>query len=156
IRHAHRRPRRGRSRHRPRASAARGADSRRAVRSPHGARLQPMSTEVVVGPPRRRASAASLQRFASVAWRPQTYRNLVYLAVALPLGIAYVVILGVGLSAGAGLAVILVGLAILLATLFAIRAMAALERMLARRLLRVAIHPPIEGGIDLAWRERVP
>jgi signal transduction histidine kinase len=113
-------------------------------------------TEVVVGQPRRRVSAASLHRFAQVAWRSQTYRNLLYLALALPLGVAYVVILIVGLSAGAALAVILVGLAILLATLFAIRAMAALERMLARRLLRVAIHPPIEGGIDLAWRERVP
>ena len=115
-----------------------------------------MSTEVLVDRRRRRVSTAALRRFAAVAWQSQTYRNLLYLALALPLGVVYVAILAAGLSAGAGLAVILIGLAILLATLFAIRAMAALERMLARRLLRVAIHPPIEGGIDLAWRERVP
>ena len=119
-------------------------------------RFPAMSTEVVAGPRRRRISTASLHRFARWPGDPQTYRNLLYLVLALPLGIAYVAILGAGLSAGAGLAVILIGLAILLATLFAIRGMAALERMLARRLLRVAIHPPIEGGIDLAWRERVP
>src|SRR3954469_19958578 len=111
---------------------------------------------LVSGRRRHRLTAASLGRFARVVTDPQSYRNLLYLALALPLGIAYVAILGAGLSAGAGLAVILVGLGILLATLFAIRGMAALERMLARRLLRVAIHPPIEGGIDLAWRDRVP
>ena len=103
----------------------------------------------------RRITAASLARFARVAVRPQTYRNLLYLFLALPLGVAYVVVLAVGLSAGAGLAVILVGLAILLGTLFAVRVMAAVERTLARRLLRVAVHPPIEGGIDVAWRDRV-
>ena len=27
--------------------------------------------------------------------------------------------------------------------------------MLARRLLRIAIHPPIEGGIHFTWRQRV-
>jgi len=103
----------------------------------------------------RRLSPASLARFASVAWDPQSYRNLLYLALALPLGVAYVGVLAIGLSAGAGLAVILVGLALLLATLFALRAMAAVERMLARSLLRIAIHPPIEGGIDPTWRQRV-
>ena len=50
---------------------------------------------------------------------------------------------------------ILIGLVLLVATLFALRAMAAVERMLARRLLRIAIHPPIEGGIHFTWRQRV-
>src|SRR3954452_2375556 len=104
---------------------------------------------------RRRLTAASLARFAGVARDPQSYRNLLYLVLALPLGMAYVAILVAGLSAGAGLAVILVGVALLLATLFALRAMAAVERMLARRLLRIAIHPPIEGGIDVDWPKRV-
>src|SRR3954452_519348 len=103
---------------------------------------------LVSGRHRRRRSAASLARFASVTLDAQSYRNLLYLALALPLGVAYVAVLAAGLSAGAGLAVILVGLAILLATLFALRAMAGGERALARRLLRVTTHPPIEGGID--------
>jgi len=104
---------------------------------------------------RRRLTAASLARFARVAREPQSYRNLLYLAIALPLGIAYVAILVAGLSIGAGLAVIVIGLALLLATLFALRAMAAVERTLARRLLRIAIHPPLEGGIHANWRQRV-
>jgi signal transduction histidine kinase len=104
---------------------------------------------------RRRLSAASVARFVRVAREPQSYRNLLYLALALPLGVGYVTVLAAGLSAGVGLAVILVGLLVLLATLFALRAMATVERMLARSLLRVTIHPPIEGGIDPTWRQRV-
>jgi len=104
---------------------------------------------------RRRLTAASLARFARVAREPQSYRNLLYLAIALPLGIAYVTVLVAGLSIGAGLAVIVIGLVLLLATLFAVRAMAAVERTLARRLLRIAIHPPLEGGIHANWRQRV-
>ena len=82
-----------------------------------------MSTSgvVITGRRRRRLSAASLARFASTAWDPQSYRNLLYLLLALPLGVAYVAILAAGLSAGTGLAVILVGLVLLLATLFAVR-----------------------------------
>src|SRR3954447_9305650 len=114
------------------------------------------TTEVLVGVQRgRRPSPASLARYAHVAVDRRTYRHLLYLVLALPQGILYVAVLGAGLSAGAGLAVILVGLVVLLATLFAVRALAAVERALARRLLHVAIHPPIEGGIDLPWRRRV-
>jgi signal transduction histidine kinase len=104
---------------------------------------------------RRRITAASLGRFARVARDPQSYRNLLYLLIALPLGVAYVAVLVAGLSVGAGLAVIVVGLALLVATLFAVRAMAAVERTLARRLLRISIHPPLEGNIDANWRQRV-
>ena len=103
----------------------------------------------------RRLSAASLARFARVALDAQSYRNLLYLVLALPLGVGYVAVLAAGLSAGAGLAVILVGLVVLLGTLFALRAMAAVERSLARNLLRITIHPPIEGGIDPTWRRRI-
>src|SRR5829696_3450286 len=104
---------------------------------------------------RRRLTVASLARFAGVARDPQSYRNLLYLVLALPLGVAYVAILVAGLSVGAGLAVILVGIALLVATLMALRVMAAVERTLARRLLRISIHPPLEGGIHANWRQRV-
>src|SRR5829696_10181138 len=92
---------------------------------------------LVSGRRRRRFTAASLGRFARVAREPQSYRNLLYLLLALPLGAAYVAILVAGLSVGAGLAVIVIGLALLVATLFAVRGMAAIERTLARRLLRI-------------------
>src|SRR5918994_7344843 len=99
--------------------------------------------------PRRRVSLASLTRFARVVWDPQSYRNLLYLLLALPLGVVYVTILAVGLSAGAGLAVVLVGIVLLLATVFALRGMAMVERVLARRLLQIGIHPPIEAGVHV-------
>src|SRR5919199_797660 len=110
---------------------------------------------LVSGRHRRRRSAASLVRLASVAWDAQSYRNLLYLALALPLGVAYVTVIAVGLAAGVGLAVIVVGLGVLLATLFAVRAMAAVERLLSRTLLRIGTPPPIEGGIGLSWRQRM-
>src|SRR3954451_3362189 len=110
---------------------------------------------LVSGRHRRRRSAAPLVRFVYVAWDPQSYRNVLYLALALPLGAAYVAVIAAGLAAGVGLAVIVIGLALLLATLFAVRAMAAVERLLSRALLRIGIHPPIEGGIGLSWRQRV-
>src|SRR3954468_5368488 len=114
------------------------------------------TTEVLVGAGRRRRpSAASLGRFAGVALDRRSYRHLLYLVLALPQGVAYVAVLAAGLSAGAGLAVILVGLVLLLGTLFAVRALAAVERLLARTLLRIATPPPIEGGIGLSWRQRV-
>ena len=76
------------------------------------------------------------------ALRPQTGLNLLYLLAAFPLGLAYFIVLVIGVSIGAALAVVLVGLAILLATLVAARGMAAVERGAARVLLGVAIPGP--------------
>jgi signal transduction histidine kinase len=83
-----------------------------------------------------------LARFAHVVVRPQTWLNLVYLLLAFPLGLAYFVILVVGVSVGAALAVVIVGLGILLATLAAWRGMATIERGLARAMLGVPIATP--------------
>src|SRR3954454_6581185 len=102
------------------------------------------TTEVLVGVQRgRRPSPASLARYARVAVDRRSYRHLLYLVLALPQGILYVAVLGAGLSAGAGLPGTPVGLFVLRGPLFAVRALAAVERPLARRLLHVAIHPPI-------------
>ena len=91
-----------------------------------------------------------LSRFAGVAVRPQTWLNLVYLLVAFPLGLTYFVVLVIGVSLGAALAVIVVGLGILLAMLVAWRGMAAIERGFARVLLGVQIARPL----DLLARRR--
>jgi signal transduction histidine kinase len=85
-----------------------------------------------------------LARFARAPRRPQTWLNLLYLLAAFPLGIAYFVVLVVGISVGAALAVVIVGLAILLGTLAATRAMAAIERGTARALLGVPIARPVD------------
>jgi len=80
-------------------------------------------------------------RFARVVLQGQTWLNVAYLLLAFPTGLAYFVVLVVGITLGASLAILLIGLAILLATLAAWRAMAALERILARGLLGVPIAP---------------
>jgi signal transduction histidine kinase len=81
-------------------------------------------------------------RFVRVVTRPQTWLNLLYLLLAFPLGVAYFIVLVVGVSTGAALAVVIVGLGILLATLAASRGMAAIERGLARAVLGVPIATP--------------
>ena len=75
---------------------------------------------------------------------PQSYRNLAYLVLAFPLGLAYFVALTVGLAVGAGLAVLLVGIPILLAVVLGSRVLAAFERTLANALLEVDILRPMD------------
>jgi signal transduction histidine kinase len=88
-------------------------------------------------------------RFVGAAGRPQTWLNLLYLLLAFPLGLAYFIVLVVGVSTGAALAVLIVGLGILLATLAASRGMAAVERGLARAVLGVPIAtPPDQRGLQ--------
>ena len=61
----------------------------------------------------------------------QTYLNLLYLLLSFPLGIAYFVFLITGLSLGAGLLVIFVGVPILIGVLFACQGLGAFERLMA-------------------------
>lgn len=74
-------------------------------------------------------------RFFGVVLQPQTYLNLAYLLLAFPLGTAYFVLLVTGFSLGLGLAITLLGIPVLLATLVAARACAAFERGLTNALL---------------------
>jgi signal transduction histidine kinase len=90
------------------------------------------------------ANADAPLRFARVAWQGQTWLNVAYLLLAFPTGLAYFVVLAVGLAIGVGLAVVVVGIGLLLATLAAWRAFAAVERALARALLGVAIARPAD------------
>ena len=88
----------------------------------------------------------------SVLKDKQTYKNLLYLLAAFPLGIAYFVISVVGLSMGVGLLIIWVGLFILLALFAGLWGMAHLERQLAIHLLGEDIAPMSppeepEGGL---------
>jgi hypothetical protein len=74
--------------------------------------------------------------------QPQTYYNLAYLLLAFPVGTAYFILIVTGLSLGAGLAITLIGVPVLLATLVAVRACAAFERSLTNALLGASV-PPI-------------
>jgi signal transduction histidine kinase len=80
-------------------------------------------------------------RVVGVVAKGQTWLNAAYLLLGLPLGVAYFVILVVGVSVGVALAVLVIGLAI--------------ERGLARGLLGVPIpHPPSDRR-DLPVVDRV-
>jgi len=74
--------------------------------------------------------------------RRQTYLNLLYLLLAVPLGGFYIVFLIGGLSLGITLSILLVGVPILLFVLGTSHVFAAFERATARRLLGVEISSP--------------
>jgi len=100
-----------------------------------------------------RGPAAALRGFIGVPLRRQTYRNLAYLALAFPLGLAYFVAVTTGLSTGIGLAVTLVGVPLLVLTLAGATALAGFEAKLATWLLGVDVDPPAAirdlGSADL-------
>ncbi len=72
----------------------------------------------------------------------QTYKNLLYLLLAFPLGIAYYIVLMIGFTVGLGLSILVVGLGILLATVIGLRYIASFERSLANTLLGTTIRKP--------------
>ena len=100
-------------------------------------------------------------RFLSVAARPQSYLNVLYLLLAFPLGIAYFAFLVTGISAGFGLLIIWVGVPFLALVLTIAWGLRQFERVLAVRLLKEDISPaadehpdgPAEGA-NLSTAER--
>ncbi|WP_049929036.1 sensor domain-containing protein [Halopiger goleimassiliensis] len=74
--------------------------------------------------------------------RPQSWLHLLYLLLAIPLGVLYPVMLIGGLTLGLVLSVVLVGVPILLSVLGTAHVLAAFERATARRLLGVEIPSP--------------
>ena len=81
----------------------------------------------------------------SAAWDlaqdDRTYLRIFYLLLAFPLGTLYFVVIVTGLSVGLGLAIIIVGFAILVVTLLAWLLFARIERELAIHLLGARIRP---------------
>lgn len=71
----------------------------------------------------------------------RTYANLLYLALAFPLGLAYFIFLTVGLALGFGLTIVWIGLPILALVFAGSWGMAALERQLAIHLLGAEVPP---------------
>ena len=72
----------------------------------------------------------------------QTYKNLLYLMLAFPLGMIYYIILTLGFALGLGLAVVVIGLGILFGTVVGLRYIASFERRLANALLGTDIRAP--------------
>jgi hypothetical protein len=103
------------------------------------------------------APAATGPRFAALPIpRPAVLaRDALYLCAGLPLGIVTFTVLVTGLSLAAGLAVTLVGVPVLLATMIAARAMADVERRRAGWVLLAPItrgDRPWTGGLWVRFR----
>ena len=84
-------------------------------------------------------------RFFGVIAAPQSYLNIFYLLLAFPLGIAYFVFLVTGISVGASLIIVWVGIPILALVLAGSWAMCEFERILAVSLLKEDIPHTIRG-----------
>ena len=81
--------------------------------------------------------------FAPLA-RARTWSETLHLLLDLPLGIAWFTIVVTGLSLGAGLVVLaLIGLVVLVATVFAGRLIGIVERARASALLGIEVPPPL-------------
>ena len=78
----------------------------------------------------------------------RTYRNLLYLALGLPLGTFYFTFISTATSTGVSLVIIWVGIPILAATVIAWRALARFERRLTERLLGTPIPSPPSPVVD--------
>jgi len=78
-----------------------------------------------------------IRSFFAVPFDPQTYLNLLYLALAFPLGLLYFVFAVVGVSLGVSLTIVLVGVPILLVVVAVALGIAGFERWQASLLLGV-------------------
>lgn len=87
--------------------------------------------------------------FFEVVTAPQSYLNLLYLVLSLPLGVFYFAFLTSGLALGFGTLIIWVGVFILLAVLMASRGLTSLERSLAGTFLGTRLES--HGRTPLAW-----
>jgi hypothetical protein len=83
----------------------------------------------------------------------QTWRNALYLALALPLGLAYTALLFGALALGGGLRMLILGVPVLLALLNGGLRLAAFERTLARQLLGVDVQQPMSTSCGTATQQ---
>jgi hypothetical protein len=100
-------------------------------------------------------SGDALRHFLEAPFRPRTYGNLLYLLLALPLGVAYFVFLSVGLTAGFGLTLVWIGIPLLALVFAGTWAFAAFERQAAIHLLGADVPPmtpPPTHEARTAWQ----
>jgi hypothetical protein len=85
--------------------------------------------------------ADSVIHFFTAPFRLRTYTNLLYLLLAMPLGLIYFVFLTVGLTTGLGLTIVWIGIPILAMVFAGSWGLAALERQLAIHALGAEVPP---------------
>jgi signal transduction histidine kinase len=95
-------------------------------------------------------------RFVSNLWSPSTWLALVHLLINLPLGIAYFGVLTTGLALGVGLLITLLGIPILIAAPWLIRAMGNIERARINGFLGTALRDPYRPTVpETGWSARL-
>lgn len=97
----------------------------------------------------------ALQYFFKAPFRLRTYTNLLYLALAFPMGLIYFIFLSVGLSVGAGLTLIWIGIPILALVFAGSWGLAAMERQLAIHALGAPVPPmsqPAMETVQTVWQ----
>src|ERR1700755_1185031 len=92
----------------------------------------------------------SVRYFFGAPFRLRTYTNLLYLLLAFPLGLAYFILLAVGLTLGFGLTIVWVGLPILALVFAGSWAFAAFERQAAILLLGADVPPMLPPPSPMA------
>lgn len=99
-------------------------------------------------PPPGARRRSPLGRFFGVVTRPDSYRNIAYLLLGLPLGTVWFTALVTGVSTAAGmLAVALIGVPMLVVMWYLTRAFANVERAAANRLLQEQVpYAPIASA----------
>ncbi|MDP9121574.1 MAG: sensor domain-containing protein [Acidobacteriota bacterium] len=95
----------------------------------------------------RTRGASPLAGFFGVVVAPRSYANLLYLLLAMPLGICYFVFLTMGLSIGVGLLITLLGIPLLVVVVAGSFGLAALERQLAIHLLGADVPPMLPAAV---------
>jgi signal transduction histidine kinase len=84
---------------------------------------------------------------------PRTYTRIVYLLLALPLGIAEFTFLATAIPFGVGTAITLLGIPVLIFTMYAVRWIATGERWLIEQLVGVRIAPPYRPVSGNWWSQ---
>jgi signal transduction histidine kinase len=97
-----------------------------------------------------------IRRLLSPILEVRTYRRILYLLLALPLGVAEFSFLVTALSFGFGTAITLIGIPVLIGTVWAWRWLAQLERRIIGSLLGVEIAPPYRPDpTGVRWWKRI-
>jgi VIT1/CCC1 family predicted Fe2+/Mn2+ transporter len=107
-------------------------------------------------PPRRTENPSGLRRFFNVYSDPRAYTSLFYMFLAFATGIFYFVVVVVGISLSAGLAVLIIGVPFFLAFIGITRVLALgegrlIEAITGERMPRRPVHPGPPGS----WWSRI-
>jgi hypothetical protein len=107
-------------------------------------------------PPRRREDPSGLRRFFGIYLDPRAYTSLFYMLLTLATGILYFVVVVVGLSLSAGLAILIIGVPFFLAFIGITRVISLgegrlIEAITGERMPRRPVHP----GPAMGWGARI-